>query len=64
MYKTKSGDTFESIAFEIYGDCRCAVELMKANREYLFTYQFSAGVELEVPEIKKESTLTRPPWLR
>lgn len=63
-YTTKSGDTWDSIAYETLGDCRYTEDLINANREYLTTYIFSAGVKLKIPEIEKKRTKEMPPWKR
>lgn len=63
-YTTKSGDTWDIIAYETLGDCRYTEDLINANREYLTTYIFSAGVKLKIPEIEKKRTKELPPWKR
>lgn len=62
-YKTISGDTWDIIAYKVYGDCKYIDKLMRANIEYLDMYIFPANVELNCPEINiEESTDTLPPW--
>lgn len=63
-YVTKQGDTFDSIAFNIYGDRRYTQELMEANPEQLEMVIFSGGVTLNLPEIdNQEASLADvPPW--
>lgn len=63
-YTTKSGDTWDTIAYEILGDCRYTEDLINANREYLTTFIFSAGVKLKIPEIEKKKTKNLPLWRR
>ena len=63
-YETKSGDTFDSIAFEVLGDCRYIGELMKANRAEIGTFIFSAGTKITIPEVEKKSKIAVPPWQR
>ena len=63
-YTTKSGDTWDAIAFEVYGDCRYTEELINANREYITTFIFSAGVKLKIPAIDKTVNKSLPPWKR
>ena len=63
MYKTKSGDTWDGIANEVYGDEMQADVLIAANRAYGEVFIFDSGVELIVPEIENriaENNL--PPW--
>ena len=50
-YVTKSGDMWDQIAKEVYGDEMKADLLMKANPEHLRTIIFSAGTELQCPEV-------------
>ena len=47
-YITKSGDTWDTIAKEVYGSEYNADALMVANREHIGTYQFGAGVQTEL----------------
>lgn len=62
MYVTKSGDTWDTIAKEVYGDEYQAGMLMAANREYIDTFIFSAGVRLNTPAVKAERDGAAPPW--
>ena len=63
-YKTKSGDTFDSIAFSFLGDKKYTKELMEANPGYLDVVIFSGGVGLTIPDIDKSNPATSnlPPW--
>lgn len=62
-YYTKSGETFDLIAFRELGDCKYTAELMDANRDKLNYAIFPADVELNLPEIKVEPTkLKLPAW--
>nr|WP_304101098.1 tail protein X [Mitsuokella multacida] len=64
-YTTKSGDTWDLIAYEQMGSCSYVAKLMVANRAYVNTAIFSAGVVLTVPEIPAGETIsTLPPWRR
>lgn len=64
-YTTKSGDTWDLIAYEQMGSCSYVANLMDANRAYVNTAIFSAGVVLTVPEIPAGETIsTLPPWRR
>ena len=64
-YKTVSGDTFDFIAFKTLGSCNYTEALINANRQYLDTFIFSAGVELTIPDIEEEQKATPlPPWKR
>lgn len=63
-YKTRAGQLWDEVAFEIYGDCRYVSNLMDANRDKLEYFAFPAGVELVVPEISTETVTTNllPAW--
>jgi phage tail protein X len=63
-YTTKSGDTFDIIAKRKLGKEKYTKELMEANNDYIDYVIFPAGIELEIPEIKKESSsgIQAPPW--
>lgn len=65
-YITKSGDTWDSIAKEVYGSEMKADTLMKANLDYIEIYRFDSGTELAVPELEEETVTddSLPPWKR
>ena len=64
-YTTKSGDTWDLIGYEQMGSCDYVAKLMNANRAYVDTAIFSAGVVLTVPEISVDEMMsTLPPWRR
>ena len=62
MYVTKSGDTWDMIAKEVYGDELRADVLMKANRNHIETFIFESGVELVTPDLVEERDGSLPPW--
>ncbi|WP_297429320.1 tail protein X [Clostridium sp.] len=62
-YKTVLGDTWDIIAFNIYGKEKYAKELIESNLEHVETVIFSAGIILIIPDIDTESdTSSLPPW--
>ena len=61
-YTTKSGDTWDTIAREVYGSEYQAGALMQANPEHIDMFLFSAGVVLTTPAVKTERAGTLPPW--
>lgn len=63
-YTTIMGDTWDGIAFKVYGQGARMTTLMIANQEHIETVIFSEGILLEVPEIKDEANLSLPPWRR
>jgi len=62
VYSTKSGDTWDTIAREVYGNEYYAGILMAANRQHIDTFMFSAGVVLATPAVKTERAGTLPAW--
>ena len=61
-YVTKSGDTFDKVAYEQLGDCKYTGDLLEVNRDKLQTYEFPAGVELNLPEISEVESTKLPNW--
>lgn len=64
-YITKSGDTWDSIAYEKYGSCERMADLIAANREFTKIAVFDYGTVLEISEKSEISgTNFAPPWRR
>ena len=63
-YTTTSGDTWDSIAYNILGGCKYTALLMQHNREFINTTIFSAGAVLTLPVITTAQMATLPPWRR
>lgn len=64
-YRTKSGDTWDLIAYEQLGSCDYISKLIDENRPYCKTAIFSAGVVLTLPEITENTKAENlPPWRR
>ena len=61
-YTTIQGDTWDSIAFKIYGDEYKVQLLMEANREYMDIFVFSGGLELKCPELTLVQIVGLPEW--
>ena len=61
-YSTKSGDTWDMIAKEVYGSEYHADVLMAANAAHIETFIFQAGVELSTPALEEERNGLLPPW--
>ena len=59
---TKSGDTGDKIAKEVYGSEYHADVLMAANAAHIETFIFQAGVELSTPALEEERNGLLPPW--
>ncbi len=61
-YTTKSGDTWDVIAKQVYGDEYRADLLMAANPEQIHVFLFHAGVVLATPAVENKRSGTLPPW--
>ena len=71
LYQCTAGETFDSVALEVYGDEAYACELMSANPEYSTIPIFTGGELLDLPVIEvpsdddveeEEYVSTNPPW--
>lgn len=63
-YKTSQGDTWDSIAFKVYGDEHQMNTLIDANSAHRETVLFPAGVTLTIPDVEVVATAPLPPWRR
>lgn len=63
VYKTEAGDTWDLIAFKLFGNENLMKELLEENIELSEIVIFPAGVELSIPEIKKDKKGGVAPWL-
>ncbi len=62
-YITIQGDMWDSIAHKQLGDVRYTDALMRANPQYRKVYIFSAGIELNIPDVETTvSGANLPPW--
>jgi len=64
-YTTISGDTFDSIAFNLLGNKKYTKELMEVNKQQISTVIFAAGTVLNLPEISNQNEVNSsnlPPW--
>lgn len=61
-YTTKSGDTWDVIAKQVYGSEYHADILMAANPQQIDTFLFEAGVVLATPVLEEEQDGLLPPW--
>jgi len=62
VYTTIQGDTWDLIAYKLYGDEKYMKLLIEANWPQLDTLEFSAGVEINVPDLPEESDDDAPFW--
>lgn len=63
VYKTSSGDTWDSIAKKVYGDESCVSLLMANNQEHLGYFVFPEGIGLRIEDLPEDET-TLPDWRR
>lgn len=62
-YTTKAGEMWDEIAFNQLGSCRFTEALINKNRQYIETFIFKSGVELELPDVEEEVKVPRlPAW--
>lgn len=63
-YSTVLGDTWDIIAFKVYGQEKYAKQLVEANPEYVHIVVFSGGCILKIPELEVSEDTSLPPWKR
>ncbi len=61
-YVTIAGDTWDMIAYKVYGKEIYADYLMKNNYDLLDIFVFSAGTKVYIPELAEITTADLPPW--
>lgn len=65
VYVTRQGDTFDIIAYRVFGSEQRAMDVAQANPVHMSTLFFRAGVALKLPNIAVQTTeLPSPPWRR
>lgn len=63
-YTTTQGDSWDTIAFKIWGQERMMHHLLRSNPEYFDVLIFPAGVLLNVPDLQvPKEKLELPPWM-
>ncbi|WP_285823966.1 tail protein X [Schaedlerella arabinosiphila] len=61
-YETKQGDTWDLMAYDLYGDEKYMRYLMEANLPLLDIMIFSSGVKIFVPDLPEETDEDLPFW--
>lgn len=62
-YITAQGETWDDIAYKLYGDEDYADFLMENNYRYLDVLVFSSGTVLNTPDLPEDDeTGVLPPW--
>ena len=63
FYTTVQNDTFDAIAYRLWGDEHLAKRLMAANPDYMDVLLFAPGTTLRVPDaVLRPAPLSLPPW--
>lgn len=67
VYMCSAGETFDSIALELWNDENYAAEILCANPEYSTRQIFFGGEELYIPavDLPEDESVTEPkkaPW--
>jgi len=64
-YETQQGDTWDMLAFDIYGSEKLAYLLLQANPAYMEMMFLPAGLRLTIPPTPTTaSNNPKPPWAR
>jgi len=67
-YTTVQGDTWDYVAYKVYGEQSGAEfymnALLDANADYMHYVVFPANITLIVPDVEIELPKTLPPWKR
>jgi phage tail protein X len=61
-YITIQGDTWDKISFNVYGNSKYIGILMQNNFNLLDIFIFSAGTEVNIPELTEEEAEDIPEW--
>ena len=62
LYETICGDTWDTIAYKVYGKEIYTDYLMENNYDLLDIFVFSAGTKVYIPKLPKETVDDLPPW--
>lgn len=63
-YTTILGDTWDSIAYKIYGDSKAYNTLLELNQEYIDVIVFDAEKTINYKEENTTYEADVPPWRR
>lgn len=62
---TSQGDSWDGLAYRLWGEERLFDRLMRANPAHLDVVVFPAGVVLVVPDVETPTqSLELPPWMQ
>ncbi len=62
IYITKQGDTWDLMAYDLYGDEKYMRYLLEANWPLLDIMIFSSGTVVKVPDLPEEADEDMPFW--
>lgn len=63
-YETVLGDTWDMIAYKLFGDSMLYNILLDLNEEYSDTLIFGSGIKIKYKEISKSYKESIAPWRR
>ena len=63
-YTSIQGDTWDMIAYKVYGRESAMTQLIEANDALAHIAIFPSGVKLVCPPIAPEASRVLPPWRR
>lgn len=63
-YVTSQGETWDQIAFEIFGDESYMKDLIEANPDYTGVFSFEGGILLDIPDISGNEVNDALPFWR
>lgn len=62
-YITVKGDTFDIIAYKVYGNEELIKPIIEANPEHTETVIFDYGIKMTIPDIySSNNDIFLPPW--
>lgn len=64
IYTTIQGDTWDMIAYKVYGKEACMAKLIEANDDLAHIAVFSSGVKIVCPSLEPQGVSVLPPWRR
>ena len=67
FYETRQGDTFDKLAFDIYGKEQLFHLITCENPDYNEVVIFEAGITLIIPDLPESAmhaNIPKPPWER
>lgn len=62
VYTAIQGDTWDMIAYKVYGDEKYMKYLIEANRPLINILVFSSGTKVVVPDLPEENDEEAPAW--